>query len=239
MPTIPSAFATAPINPCYSGPSQERYFAPFRDHAWTNLYDGPRHRWSSFNPTSPCYTGTKYPSYSATEQFEFPNGRAGKPCGGLTALMKIRRSCKFGGNGYLNVSGLQKDNHGIWRCNATMKNGRSVAVILPLANGGEFTQTHSSSLIAGGCDSAPACHPAQPRSRRHELKTVQFCAASDQVTFVDEAASTASRKNGANSGELILPSGENRATNLPTSQSSTSWSSLSFWAAAIATASSG
>jgi hypothetical protein len=132
VPTIPSAFATAPINPCYSGPSQERYFAPFHDHAWTNRYNGPRHRWSSFNPTSPCYTGTKYPSYSAIEQFEFPNRTDGQTLRGANSFNEDQAKLRIEGKGYLNVSGLQKDNHGIWRGKATMKNGRSVAVILDL-----------------------------------------------------------------------------------------------------------
>jgi hypothetical protein len=32
--------------------------------------------------------------------------------------------------GYSNLSGLQKDRHGIWRGNAILKDGRPVAVVL-------------------------------------------------------------------------------------------------------------
>src|SRR6266481_9063814 len=79
----------------------------------------------------------------------------------------------------------------------------------------------------------------ESRRHRHEFENSRLLTSSDQVTFVDEAVSTASRKNGANSGELIFPSGENRATNLAPSQSSTSCLSLSFLAVASAAASSG
>jgi hypothetical protein len=34
--------------------------------------------------------------------------------------------------GYLNVSKLQKDAHGIWRGNASLKDGRAVEVVLDL-----------------------------------------------------------------------------------------------------------
>ena len=51
--TLSSAWATAPLSPCYGR--------------------GDRDRRSSFNPTNPCYTGTPYLSYSAIEPFEFPN----------------------------------------------------------------------------------------------------------------------------------------------------------------------
>jgi hypothetical protein len=132
VPTIPSAFATAPINPCYSGPSHERYFASFRDHPRTHFYNGPGHRWSSFNPTSPCYTGTKYPSYSAIEQSEFPNRTSRQALPGADSLNEDQAKLRIETKGYLNVSELQKDNHGIWRGKAIMKNGRSVAVILDL-----------------------------------------------------------------------------------------------------------
>jgi hypothetical protein len=126
-PTMPSAFPTAAINPCYSGRSLEHYFAFFHDHP------GARHRSSSFNPTSPCYSGTAYPSYSAIEPFEFPkktNSQVALP--GANSLDEDQAKLRIEAKGYSNVSGLQKDNHGIWRGKATMKDGRSVAVILDL-----------------------------------------------------------------------------------------------------------
>jgi len=107
-PTMPSAFATAPINPCIAGAR------------------------SSYNPTSPCYSGTAYPSYSAIEPFEFPNATNRQALPGADSLNRDQAKLRIEAKGYLNVSELQKDNHGIWRGKATMKNGRSVAVILDL-----------------------------------------------------------------------------------------------------------
>jgi hypothetical protein len=52
FPTMFSAWATAPLSPCYA-------------HG--------RNRWPSYNPTSSCYTGTPYAQYSALEPFKFPN----------------------------------------------------------------------------------------------------------------------------------------------------------------------
>jgi hypothetical protein len=105
-PTMPSAFATAPINPCYAR--------------------------SSYNPTSPCYSGTAYPSYSAIEPFEFPSTTNRQALPGADSLNQDQAKLRIEAKGYLDVSGLQKDNHGIWRGNATLKNGRSVTVILDL-----------------------------------------------------------------------------------------------------------
>jgi hypothetical protein len=102
--TMPSAFATAANSPCYP-------------HA-------------SFNPTSRCYSGTSYPSYSAIEPFEFPNNREALP--GAESLNEDEAKLGIEAKGYSNVSGLQKDNHGIWRGKAIMKDGSPVAVILDL-----------------------------------------------------------------------------------------------------------
>ena len=104
-PTMPSAFATSAINPCYS----------------------------SFNRTSPCYSGTIYPSYSAIMPSESPNSTNSQTALlGADSLNEDQAKLRIEGKGYLNVSGLQKDNHGIWRGKATMKDDRSVAVILDL-----------------------------------------------------------------------------------------------------------
>jgi hypothetical protein len=105
-PTFPSAFATAAINPCYP-------------HA-------------SFNPTSNCYTGTAYPSYSAIEPFQFPGRINRQALPGAESLDEDQAKLGIEAKGYSNVSGLHKDNHGIWRGKATMRDGRSVAVILDL-----------------------------------------------------------------------------------------------------------
>jgi hypothetical protein len=103
-PTMPSAFATSAINPCYS----------------------------SFNPTSPCYTGTMYPSYSAITPSESPSRTNRQALPGADTLNEDQAKLRIEAKGYSNVSGLQKDNRGIWRGKATMKDGRSVTVILDL-----------------------------------------------------------------------------------------------------------
>jgi len=56
--------------------------------------------------------------------------------------------------GYLNVSGLQKDDRGIWRGKATMKEGRSVSVILDL-DGNIYSEWAPSIVI----------RPINPRDR--------------------------------------------------------------------------
>jgi len=103
-PTPPSAFPTAAINPCYS----------------------------SFNPTSPCYTGNMYPAYSAIAPADVPSRTDGQNLQGADSLNEDQAKLRIEAKGYSNVSGLQKDNRGIWRGEATMKDGRPVAVILDL-----------------------------------------------------------------------------------------------------------
>jgi Peptidase propeptide and YPEB domain len=112
FPTMRSAWATAPLSPCYGR--------------------GRRHRWSSFNPTSPCYTGTPYPVYSAIEPFEFPNPINRTALPGSASLDEDQAKLRIEAKGYLDVSGLEKDSRGIWRGNATIKDGRRVDVTLDL-----------------------------------------------------------------------------------------------------------
>ena len=132
MPTLPSAFATAALNPCYSGSSRERYSAFFNDYPRADFDRGSIRRSSSFNPTSPCYTGTAFPSYSAIGPEEVPNGPIRRTLPGSDSLNEDQAKSRIEAKGYSNLSGLQKDNRGIWRGKATMKDGRSVAVILDL-----------------------------------------------------------------------------------------------------------
>ena len=73
-----------------------------------------------------------YPSYSAITQVEVPNRTDEKPLWGANSLSEDQAKLRIEAKGYLNVSGLQKDNHGIWRGDATMKDGSPVAVILDL-----------------------------------------------------------------------------------------------------------
>jgi hypothetical protein len=101
------AFPTAALSPCY--------------------------RYSSFNPTSSCYTGTPYPSYSAIEPFAFPRGKNRQDSPGAAELDEDQVRIRIEAKGYSNISRLQKDNHGIWRGSGMMKDGRQVAVIFDLA----------------------------------------------------------------------------------------------------------
>jgi hypothetical protein len=119
MPTFPSAFATAPLSPCYP---------PYR----SDILISPR-RGGYFDPASYCYSGTIYPSFSAVAPFEFPktpNRKAETP--GSESLDKDQAKSLIEGKGYLDVTGLEKDRHGIWRGNATMEDGRPVNVVLDL-----------------------------------------------------------------------------------------------------------
>jgi hypothetical protein len=111
FPTMRTAWATAPLSPCYGR--------------------GRRYRSSSFNPTSPCYSGTPYLDYSAIEPFQFPEtNRHALP--GSASLDEDQAKLSIEAKGYLNISRLEKDARGIWRGKATMKDGRSVDVTLDL-----------------------------------------------------------------------------------------------------------
>lgn len=110
--TMRSAWATAPLSPC-SG-------------------YGRRHRWYSFNPTSPCYTGTPYAYYSALEPFEFPNPTNRPALPGSASLDEDQAKLRIEAKGYANVSKLEKDRRGIWRGEAAMNDGRPVDVTLDL-----------------------------------------------------------------------------------------------------------
>jgi Peptidase propeptide and YPEB domain len=104
--TISSAYATSAISPCYS----------------------------STSPTSPCYSGTAYLSYSAISLSDlFPN-RTNPQAAllGANSLNEDQAKSRIEVKGYSSVSELQKDDRGIWRGKATMKDGRSVAVTLDL-----------------------------------------------------------------------------------------------------------
>jgi len=125
-PTMRLAFPTAAINPCYS----------------------------SFNPTSPCYTGNKYPYYSAITPTEILNTPNRQTTPGADSLNEDQAKLRIEAKGYLNVSGLQKDDRGIWRGKATMKEGRSVSVILDL-DGNIYSEWAPSIVI----------RPINPRDR--------------------------------------------------------------------------
>jgi hypothetical protein len=105
FPTMRSAFATSAINPCHS----------------------------SFNPTSPCYSGTNFPSYSAVAPFEFPGKTNSKAASeGADSLDEDQAKLRIEAKGYKNLYRLEKDSRGIWRGSARLQDGRFVAVTLDL-----------------------------------------------------------------------------------------------------------
>jgi hypothetical protein len=119
---MPSAFATNPLSPCY--PS-------FRDRPLFGDYRVRRDGY--FDPTSSCYSGTIYPSYSAVPPFEFPRSQEFKPnLQGANSLNETQAQQRIEARGYSKVSGLKKDKRGIWRADAILRDGRRVEVILDL-----------------------------------------------------------------------------------------------------------
>jgi hypothetical protein len=122
FPTMPSAFATAPLSPCYG-----------RRSYWAYRSEGTRrYRWSSFNPTSPCYSGTPYPYYSAFEPFQTPGPTSRPALPGAASLNENEARARIEAKGYLNISSLVQDRRGIWRGEATMNDGGSVDVVVDL-----------------------------------------------------------------------------------------------------------
>ena len=116
QPTFPSAFATAPSSPCLL----------------RRAHGGHRYRGSPYNPTSPCFSDTPYPEYSAFEPFEkgIPPNRP--PLPGAASLNEREATERIKAKGYLNVTRMVQDQRGIWRGQATMKDGRAVDVVLDL-----------------------------------------------------------------------------------------------------------
>jgi len=112
--TMPSAFATSALSPCY--PS-------FRHH-----------RRGYFNRTSPCYSGTVYPVYSAVAPSEIPPGASFRAAlsEGANGLNGAQAKQRIEAKGYSKLSGLHKDSRGIWRGDAILKDGRPVEVVLDL-----------------------------------------------------------------------------------------------------------
>jgi len=123
MPTFPSAFATAPLSPC---------FPRYRDFEFARLRRfGFGRSLEFFNPESPCYSGTIYPSYSAVTPSESPSKPRAKS-EGSESLNEDQALLRIGAKGYADISGLKKDKRGIWRGKATMQDGRPVDVTLDL-----------------------------------------------------------------------------------------------------------
>jgi hypothetical protein len=66
------------------------------------------------------------------EPFEFPKMENRRTSPGAASLDEDQVKLRIEGKGYSNVSGLQKDNHGIWRGKAIMNDGSPVTVTLDL-----------------------------------------------------------------------------------------------------------
>jgi hypothetical protein len=105
LPTLRSAWPTAPLNPC------------------------PRF---GLNPTSSCYSGTNYPSYSALAPFEFSKPNSKPKSKGSDNLYQDEARLRIEEKGYYDVTNLDKDSRGIWRGNARLEDGRTVDVTLDL-----------------------------------------------------------------------------------------------------------
>jgi hypothetical protein len=73
-----------------------------------------------------------YPSYSAIPPIESPGQPYRQALPGSDTLNDDQAKLRIEAKGYSNVTGLQKDNHGIWRGKATLKDRTPVAVILDL-----------------------------------------------------------------------------------------------------------
>jgi hypothetical protein len=124
-PTISSAYPTSAINPCYSTDRTSR-----RDVAFVVEGFGERglSRRSRRGAEAPCYSVN--PSYSVTILLGSFHQTTSAP--GASSLNEDEAKSQIEAKGYSDVSGLQKDNHGIWRGKAIMKDGRPVTVILDL-----------------------------------------------------------------------------------------------------------
>jgi len=105
LPTMHSAWATAPLSPCRS---------------------------YGLNPTSPCYSGTIYPGYSAATPFEFPKEKSLRVAPSADNVNEDQAKSQIEAKGYRNVSKLEKDRRGIWRGEATTEDGKPVDVTLDL-----------------------------------------------------------------------------------------------------------
>jgi hypothetical protein len=110
LPTLTSAWVTAPLSPCRGRPSEILL---------------------SLNPTSPCYSGTPYPSYSATQPFDFNNPSVQRAQPSSVSLSESQAWLRMVEKGY-DVSKLEKDKRGIWRGQSTLDDGRPVQVTLDL-----------------------------------------------------------------------------------------------------------
>ena len=103
MPTFPSAFATPALSPCFP-----RYgdFEVARSRRF-----GYGRSLEFFNPESPCYSGTIYPSYSAVTPSQLPSKPRAKS-EGSESLNEDQALLRIGAKGYLDISGLEKDKRG-------------------------------------------------------------------------------------------------------------------------------
>jgi hypothetical protein len=115
QPTRPSAYPTLPT----------------MRSAWPTLPLSPCPKFG-LNPTSSCYSGTIYPSYSAVAPFEFPKPTPKAKSQTADNLYQDEAILRIEAKGYLDVTKLEKDSRGIWRGKARLNDGRAVDVTLDL-----------------------------------------------------------------------------------------------------------
>jgi hypothetical protein len=108
---LPSAFATGAQSPCYPSSQHSGY--------------------GYFNRASPCYSGTDYPAFSAVPPLESSHSVPRVSAGPLD-LNEDQVIQRIEAKGYSSVSRLEKDNRGVWRGDAVLKDGRRVEVVLDL-----------------------------------------------------------------------------------------------------------
>jgi hypothetical protein len=87
---------------------------------------------SSFNPTSPCYSGTVFPSYSATGPSEAPQSNPKARPKSSDNLYQDEARLRIEEKGYFDVANLDKDSRGVWRGTGRLEDGRPVEVTLDL-----------------------------------------------------------------------------------------------------------
>lgn len=82
-------------------------------------------------PLRRCLPSSSAIATPATTEIS-PTSTSQAPSVGADIPEEDQAKSRIEAKGYSNVSGLQKDDRGIWRGDATMKDGRSVVVILDL-----------------------------------------------------------------------------------------------------------
>jgi hypothetical protein len=130
-----AVLAVASIAPAYAQtqPTRKSAYAtvPTSHSAWPTAALSPCPK-SGFNPTSPCYSGTAFPTYSSTAPSEVPESNPRAKSKGSDYLFQDEARLRIEEKGYFDVTNLDKDGRGVWRGNARLEDGRAVDVTLDL-----------------------------------------------------------------------------------------------------------